>query len=78
MKPKTSTLRHYRRKKFFYRLFLRRSPRSAGLFGLLWMVWGLSLSSLFFFLIAPETGVFNASIEVQIGCISLLLFVALS
>ncbi|WP_419643943.1 hypothetical protein, partial [Victivallis vadensis] len=34
-------LRHYSRKKFFYRLFLRRSPRNAAVFGFGWMLFCL-------------------------------------
>ena len=34
MKKKTGPLKHYRRKRFFYKFFLRDSPRSAELFGM--------------------------------------------
>ena len=34
---KNKTLKHYKRKKFFYRFFMRKSPRSGAMFGLAWM-----------------------------------------
>ena len=37
MNRKNKTLRHYKRKKFFYRFFMRKSPRSGAMFGLAWM-----------------------------------------
>ena len=38
MKMKNKTLQHYKRKKFFYRFFMRKSPRSGAMFGLAWMI----------------------------------------
>ena len=35
---KNKTLKHYKRKKFFYRIFMRKSPRSGAMFGLAWMI----------------------------------------
>ena len=35
---KTASLKHYKRKKFFYRFFMRKSPRSGAMFGLAWMI----------------------------------------
>ena len=35
---KNKTLKHYTRKKFFYRFFMRKSPRSGAMFGLAWMI----------------------------------------
>ena len=35
---KNKTLKHYKRKKFFYRFFMRKSPRSGAMFGLAWMI----------------------------------------
>ena len=35
---KNQTLKHYKRKKFFYRFFMRKSPRSGAMFGLAWMI----------------------------------------
>ena len=35
---KNKTLKHYKRKKFFYRFFMRKSPRSGAIFGLAWMI----------------------------------------
>ena len=34
---KNKPLKHYKRKKFFYRCFMRKSPRSGAMFGLAWM-----------------------------------------
>lgn len=39
----SKTLKHYRRKKFFYRLLLRKSPRAGAMFGLAWMLMCLML-----------------------------------
>ena len=35
---KNKPLKHYNRKKFFYRFFMRKSPRSGAMFGLAWMI----------------------------------------
>ena len=35
---KNKTLKHYKRKKFFYRFFMRKSPWSGAMFGLAWMI----------------------------------------
>ncbi|MBR2626140.1 MAG: hypothetical protein IKD23_07065, partial [Lentisphaeria bacterium] len=35
---KNKPLKHYKRKKFFYRFFMRKSPRSGAMFGLAWMI----------------------------------------
>ena len=35
---KNKFLKHYKRKKFFYRFFMRKSPRSGAMFGLAWMI----------------------------------------
>ena len=35
---KNKTLKLYKRKKFFYRFFMRKSPRSGAMFGLAWMI----------------------------------------
>ena len=35
---KNKPLKHYKRKKFFYRFFMRKSPRSGAMFGLSWMI----------------------------------------
>ena len=35
---KNKTLKHYKRKRFFYRFFMRKSPRSGAMFGLAWMI----------------------------------------
>ena len=38
MNRKNKPLKHYKRKKFFYRFFMRKSPRSGAMFGLAWMI----------------------------------------
>ena len=35
---KNKALKHYKRKKFFHRFFMRKSPRSGAMFGLAWMI----------------------------------------
>ena len=35
---KNKPLKHYKRKKFFYRFFIRKSPRAGAMFGLAWFV----------------------------------------
>jgi hypothetical protein len=39
----SKTLKHYRQKKFLYRLLLRKSPRAGAMFGLAWMLMCLML-----------------------------------
>ena len=34
---KNKALKHYKRKKFFYRFFMRKSPRSSAMFGIAWL-----------------------------------------
>ena len=50
---KNKALKHYKRKKFFYRFFMRKSPRTGAMFGLAWlcMVSALMPASLFLLLI---------------------------
>lgn len=43
MKELQGSLTHYRRKRFFYKLFLRNSPSNAALFGISWHILLLSL-----------------------------------
>jgi hypothetical protein len=45
---------NYQRKKFFYKFFLRKSPRNAALFGFSWSIFYLSLIPLFIFTIIPR------------------------
>ena len=46
---KNKTLKHYKRKKFFYRFFMRKSPRSGAMFGLAWMNMVIALIPFFVF-----------------------------
>ena len=41
---KNKPLKHYKLKKFFYRFFMRKSPRSGAMFGLAWMNMNIALS----------------------------------
>ncbi|MBE6376991.1 MAG: hypothetical protein E7050_11090, partial [Lentisphaerae bacterium] len=41
---KNKPLKHYKRKKFFYRFFMRKSPRSGAMFGLALMNMNIALS----------------------------------
>ncbi len=77
MEKPAKPLKRYHRKKFFYRLFLRKSPRNAALFGLSWYI--LLLVSLPFVLMAsippllfaPDAGIIH---YLGLGVIVLLLF----
>ena len=54
---KNKPLKHYNRKKFFYRFFMRKSPRSGAMFGLAWMIFFgaiLPISPWIFFKITPD------------------------
>ena len=54
---KNKPLKHYKRKKFFYRFFMRKSPRSGAMFGLAWMIFFgaiLPISPWIFFKITPD------------------------
>ena len=65
---KNKPLKHYKQKKFFYRLFMQKSPRSGAMFGLAWMIcFGaiLPLSPWIFSKITPDwasSSTFNAII----------------
>ena len=41
---KNKTLKHYKRKKFFYRFFMRKSPRQGTMFGLALMNMNIAFS----------------------------------
>ncbi|MBO7327675.1 MAG: hypothetical protein J6W00_02765 [Lentisphaeria bacterium] len=40
---KNKALKHYKRKKFFYRFFMRKSPRAGAMFGLAWMTMAIGV-----------------------------------
>ena len=42
---KNKSLKHYKRKKFFYRFFMRKFPRSGVIFGLMWMRMNILLAT---------------------------------
>ena len=50
---KNKTLKHYKRKKFFYRFFMRNSPRTGMMFGLAWMTVWLIVAPFFVFGLLP-------------------------
>ena len=57
IKKTTKPLKYYKRKKFFYRFFMRKSPRSGAMFGLAWMIFFgaiLPISPWIFFKITPD------------------------
>lgn len=72
-------LRHYSRKKFFYRLFLRRSPRSAAVFGFGWMLFCLlSLPGFLLLVVFPWfASVSEANFYMIIGTLCLIFFLFL-
>jgi len=53
MNMKNKTLKHYKRKKFFYRFFMRKSPRSGAMFGLAWMSMVVALWPFVLFVMLP-------------------------
>ena len=53
---KNKALKHYTRKKFFYRFFMRKSPRSGAMFGLAWMNMVIALIPFFVFCIFQIVG----------------------
>ena len=53
---KNKTLKHYKRKKFFYRFFMRKSPRSGAMFGLAWMSMVVALLPFVLFVILSFFG----------------------
>ena len=53
---KNKPLKHYKRKKFFYRFFMRKSPRSGAMFGLAWMNMVIALIPFFVFCIFQIVG----------------------
>jgi len=65
---KNKTLKHYKRKKFFYRFFMRKSPRSGAMFGLAWINMVIALIPLFIFVFLCA-----ASLGDNIGISTLLL-----
>ncbi len=72
-------LRHYSRKKFFYRLFLRRSPRNAAVFGFGWMLFCLlSLPGFLLLVVFPWfASVSKTNFHTIIGVLCLIFFLFL-
>ena len=74
---KNKTLKHYKRKKFFYRFFMRKSPRSGAMFGLAWMIcFGaiLPLSLWIFAKITPDWASVSAFNVIVWTVVALLFF----
>ena len=74
---KNKALKHYKRKKFFYRFFMRKSPRSGAMFGLAWMIcFGaiLPLSLWIFAKITPDWASVSAFNVIVWAVVALLFF----
>ena len=74
---KIKTLKHYKRKKFFYRFFMRKSPRSGAMFGLAWMIcFGaiLPLALWIFAKITPDWASVSAFNAIVWAVVALLFF----
>ena len=74
---KNKTLKHYKRKKFFYRFFMRKFPRSGAMFGLAWMIcFGaiLPLSLWIFAKITPDWASVSAFNVIVWAVVALLFF----
>ena len=74
---KNKPLKHYNRKKFFYRFFMRKSPRSGAMFGLAWMTMGVGILPFVLFSILSLFGGFQDSWRI-IAAIGTLLLLAAS
>lgn len=65
----SKTLKHYRRKKFFYRLLLRNSPRAGAMFGLAWMLMCMMLLPYGLFALLPFFGGDNRLAAVAVAVV---------
>ena len=72
---KNKPLKHYNRKKFFYRFFMRNSPRSGAMFGLVWMTMVVGILPFVLFSIFSFFGGFQDSWRI-IAAIGTLLLLA--
>ena len=70
---KNKVLKHCARKKFFYRFFMRKSPRAGAMFGLAWMSMTVGLLPIVLFAILLCCGVFQHVWKVIAVSLSLLL-----
>jgi len=76
MNRKNKPLKHYKRKKFFYRFFMRKSPRSGAMFGLAWMSMGVALLPFVLFVILSFFGGLQHGWKIIAISLSLLLLAA--
>ena len=70
---KNKALKHYKRKKFFYRFFMRKSPRSGAMFGLAWMSMVVALLPFALFVILSFFGGLQHGWKIIAISLSLLL-----
>ena len=73
---KNKPLKHYKRKKFFYRFFMRKSPRSGAMFGLAWMSMVVALLPFVLFVIIFFFGGLQPGWKIIAISLSLLLLAA--
>ena len=73
---KNKTLKHYNRKKIFYRFFMRKSPRSGAMFGLAWMTMIVGISPFVLFTILSFFGGFQDSWRILAAIVTSLLLAA--
>ena len=76
MNMKNKPLKHYKRKKFFYRFFMRKSPRSGAMFGLAWMSMVVALLPFVLFVILSFFGGLQHGWKIIAITLSLLLLAA--
>ena len=73
---KNKPLKHYKRKKFFYRFFMRKSPRSGAMFGLAWMSMVVALWPFVLFVILSFFGELQHGWKIIAFSLSFLLLAA--
>ena len=71
---KNKTLKHYKRKKFFYRFFMRKSPRSGAMFGLAWMTMVVGILPSVLFMIPFCFGEFQRGWQIIAAIVALFLW----
>ena len=73
---KNKTLKHYNRKKFFYRFFMRKSPQQGTMFGLAWMTMVVGILPFVLFTILSFFGGLQHGWKIIAISLSLLLLAA--
>ena len=71
---KNKALKHYKRKKFFYRFFMRKSPRSGAMFGLAWMTMVVGILPSVLFMIPFCFGEFQRGWQIIAAIVALFLW----